>query len=314
MDFLIKNIEEITQNAQINVYVLLYTHRNKKSNFAVALPNSMDTKLKEWFCSSLLKYRDYETMEYDPFITEKNKLLLVNTNDLINTCDSICDMLENHQDYKYHENGNLLHTVNLIVCDLSYKGRRYLLFSVLERSTERLLKDKRIILFDPERIEEFNKDNVFVINTEVDFFLEVLEDEDCKYSDNIVVINKGKFERAFNYTAIQKEFVEKNINIIDKWSFLENKDAIIDNKGKKYVYQSLSKIFADSAYLQKMSDMDPVVFKKTIMSRCKGKHQFKEQDFRNNMLIVNDSNLEIVMKMLMKHFRFDFFNDSADLL
>lgn len=315
MSFLLDNIKEITQNAKVNLYAIYYGYRTKKENGCVALPDDINQMMLESLCESLFKYQEYEAKEYDPFITQKGSYYIVQSKDVAETIQDIIALMRCAEEYKYGTNNNFINSANLIVCELSYREKKFLLFSRIGNTTEKILKNKAIYIYHQDALIECKKDALFIISTEVDFALEVLSDTCMEYQfgTNILVFNRDNFDKALNYSEVQKKIVAKNIHLINKWGFLDSTQVIMDRLDQKNVYQHLAKVFANGDYLKQIETINPVILKNRIITMCRGKYQFSEQDFRNNKLIVTKANLEEVMKMLSKHFKFNFFSGSAEL-
>ena len=101
--------------------------------------------------------------------------------------------------------------------------------------------------------------------------------------------------------------------MVEKWDFLDSNKIILDKKDQKNVYQHLAKVFADEGYLKQIETIEQGILKSRIITMCKGKYKFSEKDFRDNKLIVTETNLKDVMQMLSKHFKFNFVSGSAEL-
>lgn len=217
MSFLLKNIKEITQNAIVNIYAVYYGYRSKKDNKCVALPEEVNKMMREGLCKSLFKYQDYTARAYDPYVTQKDSYYLVPSKDVEGTYLDIMAMMRNAEEYKYGVNNHVINTANLLVCELLYRKKKYLLFSRIGNTTEKILKNKLIIVYHPDALEECRKDDLFIVSTEVDCALEVPFDADAEkgLDSNILVFNKNNFDKAFNYSEVQKEIVAKKIQLID---------------------------------------------------------------------------------------------------
>lgn len=315
MSFLLKNIKEITQNAKVNLYAVYYGYRSKKDNKCVALPEDVNQMMREGLCKSIFKYQDYTASAYDPFVTQKDSYYLVPSKDVEDTYQDIMALMRNAEEYKYGMNNHVINSANLLVCELFYRNKKFLLFSRIGNTTEKILRNKVIILYYPDALEECKKDDLFIVSTDVDCALEVPSDTgtENEVDSNILVFNKNNFDKAFNYSEVQKEIVAKKIQLVEKWDFLDSNKIILDKKEQKNVYQHLAKVFADEGYLKQIETIEPGILKSRIITMCKGKYKFSENDFRDNKLIVTETNLKDVMQMLSKHFKFNFFSGSAEL-
>ena len=130
--------------------------------------------------------------------------------------------------------------------------------------------------------------------------------------NKILIFDKKAFQAIFNYDDYQKETVKKDIEIIDQWNFLKSTNIIKDKCSQKNVYRNLAKVFADEEYMEQIKRTPPAKLKENLLTNGSG--NFTETDFDGDQLIVTSQNLDSVMKMLAKRFKFNFFTNVAEEL
>ena len=118
------------------------------------------------------------------------------------------------------------------------------------------------------------------------------------------------FIKAFNYYEHLKNLVKDNISQIEEWNFLASKEIIIDKIDNKYVYIPLSKIITDAEYLDCMKRVNIHELKNRLIEKSGGK--FTESDFEEDKLRVTPHNLQDVVKMISREFKYNFFTDMAE--
>ena len=99
-------------------------------------------------------------------------------------------------------------------------------------------------------------------------------------------------------------------SIVDQWSFLESANVIKERCAQKNVYRNLARIFADQEYMEQIQRTTPAQLKNNLLTNSP--QNFTEDDFRGEQLIVTTRNLNTVMKMLAKGFKFNFFTNNAE--
>ena len=76
------------------------------------------------------------------------------------------------------------------------------------------------------------------------------------------------------------------------------------------MYKNLSKVFDNEDYLLTIKNTDSKILKKRLIDKSSG--SFSKDDFDGNLLVVTKSNLDKIMKMLSKGFKYNFFEDKAE--
>lgn len=122
--------------------------------------------------------------------------------------------------------------------------------------------------------------------------------------------DKKMFQGIFKYDDYQRESVKGKISIVDKWSFLDSAELIKIKCSQKNVYRNLAKIFSDEKYMEQIRRTTPAQLKRNLLTNSP--ENFTENDFEGDKLMVTAKNLDVVMKMLAKGFKFNFFTNSAE--
>ena len=81
---------------------------------------------------------------------------------------------------------------------------------------------------------------------------------------------------------------------------------------KRFTGIEIYKVFADEEYMEQIKRTPPAKLKENLLTNGSG--NFTETDFDGDQLIVTSQNLDSVMKMLAKRFKFNFFTNVAEEL
>lgn len=154
-----------------------------------------------------------------------------------------------------------------------------------------------------DELVKANPDEVFLMSSYVGFVVDPVEEK-------VLIFDKKAFQAVFKYDGYQKEDVQRKISIVDQWSFLESANVIKERCAQKNVYRNLARIFADQEYMEQIQRTTPAQLKNNLLTNSP--QNFKEDDFQGEQLIVTTRNLNTVMKMLAKGFKFNFFTNNAE--
>lgn len=302
---IVKQIEEVIKSGTINIYGVLYQHRNKNENFAIALPAIGGTNLISEFCSNVEKYKNSNEIPYDALNDasingnyESIKLSNVQTK-----WDEIYNLINNHLDFSGKENREKVALSNFFIGALDYNEKRYYLFARQRNNSSKLLTGKMVFLASQDKVELVNDREIFLI----DYYVSIIVDEK---ENKVLIFDKKDFQDIFKYDDYLKETVKNEIDILDEWSFLSSSKFIKDRASQKNVYERLAVVFENSTYIDQIKKTKPADLKANIIKYCP--NEFSENDFIGDKLNVTSNNLDKVMKMLSKGFKFNFFTNEAE--
>ncbi len=134
----------------------------------------------------------------------------------------------------------------------------------------------------------------------------IINEED----DEVLIFDKRDFQDIFKYSDYLKETVNRRLNILDQWNFLNSSQFIKDKASQKNVYERLAVVFDNATYIDQIKNTKPADLKANIIKYCP--NEFSEDDFIEDRLNVTSNNLDKVMKMLSKGFKFNFFTNEAE--
>lgn len=302
---IISNIEDVVKKGKINVYAVCYNHRRKDDNCSVALPSNMNYDLRRDFCDNIIGFKGAREVNYNPTADglENDTYEYIDLTDAKEKWDEIHELLNHSFSFRDSENRKKVPLSNLFICELDYNNHRYFLCAKQGSNSEKLLRGKLIWTRNVEKLEITKPGEAFVMSTYVSF---VIDNKESK----ILVFNKKAFQDVFDYDNYQKEKVQSEIDNVNSWSFLESTELIKQKVKQKNVYQNLARIFADKEYMKQISKTKPNELKNNLLKGCP--KYFTKKDFHGDCLIVTQKNLGIVMKMLAKGFKFNFFINSAE--
>ena len=206
-------------------------------------------------------------------------------------------------DYHGAENRKKVAHSNLYIGTLVYNNQTYYLCAKQGNSSDRLLQGKCVFMTHQDELVKANPDEVFLMSSYVGFVVDPVEEK-------VLIFDKKAFQAVFKYDDYQKEDVQRKISIVDQWSFLESANVIKERCAQKNVYRNLARIFADQEYMEQIQRTTPAQLKNNLLTNSP--QNFKEDDFQGEQLIVTTRNLNTVMKMLAKGFKFNFFTNNAE--
>lgn len=306
MSHFISRIVEARNNGTVNIYAVCYAHKSKSDNAAVALPGNMDWYLRSNFCNSIICYQECREMSFNPTADglEDGTYESIPISNILELWNELKHLMDSALNY-HGNNRKKVPFSNLYICVLDYNGDRYYLCSKQRDKSDKLLRGKIVLLSQQDELSIKPADEVFLISTYVGFVIAPSEDK-------ILIFDKNAFQDVFQYDDYQKEMVAKKLNIVDSWNFISDTGLIKEKRGQKNVYRNLAKVFADEAYLEQIRQTSASTLKKTLLKRSP--ENFKEEDFKGDKLIITRKNLDTVMKMLSKGFKYNFFTDAAEQL
>lgn len=302
---IVKNITDARDDGTINVYAVCYKQRGKAENVAVALPGNLNFDLRSNFCENVIRYKDAREKEFNPTSDglEDDTYEYIPLENVQKNWDEITKLLDDADDYCDKESKQKVSRSNLFVCALDYNNSRYYFCAKQGNNSDKLLKGKHIFMSQQEELIEISSDKIFLLSCYVGFLIDVNEKK-------VLIFDKKMFQGIFKYDDYQRESVKGKISIVDKWSFLDSAELIKIKCSQKNVYRNLAKIFSDEKYMEQIRRTTPAQLKRNLLTNSP--ENFTENDFEGDKLMVTAKNLDVVMKMLAKGFKFNFFTNSAE--
>lgn len=309
------NLNEILEHSasvkvtgKVNFYSVKYSFRNKKDNFAICLPDNMNSQFLGDICDHLEALSDRRCVPFNPVSYEAETYEHLSLSEIKNYWNDILELIKEEKDFKDNKNKKKVSMSNLSICLLQYKNTYYYICSRQQTLTG-LLKGKRVLMTSNDKLEAVDAGKLFLLNGGVDFIvcgIGSLEEQ------QVFIFERNKFFTIFNYYEHLKHSVQEKLSEVNQWDFLASAELIKNKSEQKNVYLNLSKVFSDQEYLQQMKQVHPAELKKRLINKSGG--SFSENDFQGEKLMVTSQNLEKVMKMLAKGFKYNFFTDKAEEL
>ena len=300
------NISDLKEKTKINIYGVLYKHKSKENNFSIGLPENINRILKKDYVDQIKAINNYKIKAFDPSNSglyegtcEKVKYL-----NLKPQVDYIFQLLEKHGNYK-KENVTKIRQTNAYICEMKYNDKMLYIFSCQDNTTEKIFTNKHILMAQEDDVKIIENKKVFMYSSHIDFIIEKNDDK-----GQVLIFNKHNFIKFFNYDEEIKKFVIENIKIIDEWKFLNSADFIKEKVINKKVYQNLYKVFRDEDYMEQIKKVTPKQLKKNLLENSSG--EFSNDDFDNDKLLITKANINVVIKMISKGFRYNFFTNKAE--
>lgn len=301
---LLSNLNAAGQTGKINVYSVKNHLSRPQEMYSIALPDNINEKVLEEQCEYLKKYQNSECVAFDPVnppAEETYECLLIKEN-IKKIWENIEKVLKAHNDFKSQENKEKAKNANLLVVELFFNDIRYFLCAK-QSPFVHLFKGKKVFFSANDKLKDYPTEDLFVVRFDIDFIIS--EDKSFVY-----IFNMDNFKSVFNYDDYLKEKVEKDIDKINDWNFMDSFDIIKKSIGQKNVYRSLSKVFENEEYMKQIKNVDPMELKRRLLE--KSEKNFREDDFNGDKLVVTKQNLSKIMRMLAKGFKYNFFNDKAE--
>lgn len=307
------NLDEILQHSdlvkvmgKVKLYSVRYLFRNKKDNFAICLPGNLDSQFLGDICAHLETLSGQRSVPFNPVSYEEGTYEYLALDEIRKDWDDILKSVSDLKDFKDDENKKRMSAANLSICLLQYKGERYYLCSRQQMLTG-LLKGKKVLMSGSDRLETVDPGKLFLLSGCIDF---VICAPGSAKENFVFIFNRQNFISIFHFHEHLKKSVKEKLSEVDQWGFLSSAELIKNKAEQKNIYLNLAKVFSDQDYLQQMKQVRPKELKKRLLNKSGG--SFTESDFEGEKILITTKNLEKVMKMMAKGFKYNFFADRAE--
>lgn len=301
LNLVLQNLDDIEKKGKINVYALKNIHKPEKDSYAIALPSNQNSYFLKEYCKFLNSFVTFSCVKYDAINYKDGTYEYIDLSAVEGVWDKFEDLLKD-ESLNRNNYASLVSGINLTICELHIDDEIYFLGTWQEKS-ESKFKGRFPFLAEEGKLTSIPCDKLLTLTFNVDFVV-------SKKASIIYIFNRKHFQKVFNYYEILKNHVVENISVIDDWTFIDNVDFIKGEIDTSYVYKSLSKVIDDSNYLKIIKTTKPRTLKKRLLEKSSG--AFTEDDFKNDKLQINKSNLEKIIKMIAKGFKYNFFTDKAE--
>lgn len=307
LDAVLNHLDKVKQMAKVNFYSSLFKLRPQKENFSINMPEPGNVAFLGGVWDYLNIFKEHTSKPYNPV----GESFTGDTYEYIYD-DAVSEIWLKLKELigkgiDFNEVGTTqIQKMNLFICLMEYDNARYYIF-MKQEPTEKLFKGKTGFLPGNDgTIKPFKENDVFFVSYSIGFIISEKGEE-----TTLFVFNRKFFGDFFKHDEHLRKNVREHEQDIKEWGFLDGADKIVNKIDKKYVYQNLSKIINDDKYCNLMKTTKPLTLKKRILSRASG--VFSEDDFNEKgLLIVTESNIEKVIKMIVKGFKYNFFEDKAE--
>lgn len=308
LDEILQHLAMVKVTGKVNFYSVKYRLRNKKDNFAVCLPDNMNRQFLEDICGYLDDRSDRRCVPFNPVCYEAGTYEHLPLSEIQSHWSDILNLIREARDFKDDANKRLVSEANLSVCILRYKNTDYYICSK-QQTLVGLLRGKRVLMSCNDQLEPVEAGKLFLLNGGVDFVVRCVSPMEAQ---DVFIVERDNFFNIFRYSEHLKSTVRNQISTVDRWDFLESAELIRNKVDQKNVYLNLAKIFSDQEYLRQMKQVHPAELKRRLINKSDG--SFTEKDFKGEKLLVTAQNLDKVMRMLAKGFKYNFFTDKAEEL
>ncbi len=307
------NLDEILQHTasllvagRVNFYSIKYFLKKKDENFAICLPDNMNNAFIRDICKHLEDMCHRRCVPFNPVSYEAETYEYLSIDQIRNHWDVILELVKAAKDFKDKENKKKVSEANLSVCELRYQNNCYYLCSKQQTLTG-MLKGKKVLMSGNDKLEAVDPGKLFLLNNCVDFII-------CAPGSAkegwVFIFHRENFISIFKYHEYLKRTVMEKLSEVDQWEFLQSAELIKNKSNQKNIYLNLTKVFSDRDYLRQMKQVRPQELKRRLLDKSGG--AFTESDFDGEKIAVTTKNLDKVMKMLAKGFRYNFFMDRAE--
>lgn len=301
---ILKELNFVEKDGKINHYTLKYAHKQKASNFAIALPSNQNTHILREFCNSLSKKANFSCQAFDPTGTSEDTYECLPLSSVMDIWNDIESLINASAGLRESPNRKQLSSTNFTLCHLKYKNENFWI-GTKQQKAESVFKGRHPFLATEDELVLIKPDEVLSLSLNVDFI--VCPDLD---SPHIYIFNKNNFVSIFNYFEMLKEHIRTRVHIVSEWTFIDNPLYIQEKIDTAYVFKGIAKIIDDSEYLKQIKRTRPQTLKKRLIEKCA--NSFSEEDFDGYKIKCTQSNLEKIIKMISKGFKYNFFADKAE--
>lgn len=308
LDEILHHLEMVKATGKVNFYSVKYFLRNQKNNFAVCLPGNMNSQFLGDICCYLNGWSESKCVPFNPVSHEEGTYEHISLSEIQSHWNNILKLIGEAKNFKDGENKKLVSEANMSVCLLQYRDIQYYLCAKQQTLTG-LLRGKRVLMSCNDKLELVEAGRLFLLNGGVDFIVHGIG---LPEEQRTFLLGRENFFAIFKYYEHLKRSVQEKLSEIDQWDFLVSVELIRNKSEQKNVYLNLSKVFSDQEYLRQMRQVHPAELKKRLLNKSGG--SFTENDFEGEKLLVTAQNLERVMRMLAKGFKYNFFTDKAEEL
>lgn len=303
---LLHKLDDVKENAKINFYYVKYLKRTKCQNYAYAFPDGANERIVSGICADLEIYKDFQCKVFNATEVPIDTYEYVTLEIIQDKWIEIKGLIDNPKPFKGENAHYEIAMANLGICHMTYSGQEYYLF-LKQQSFENLLKGKSVFMQSNDVIKDIEASELFLLSLSVDF---IIYASTKNQAGHVYVLNRKYFERLFDFYDHIKKSVQKEINLIDQWNFLDSTELIKKKVEQKNVYANLFKVFQDKEYVEQIRKVNLVELKTRLINKSNG--AFTENDFKENKLVVTRSNLSNIMKALAKGFKYNFITDKAE--
>ncbi len=298
--------DHIEKTAEVNLYSIGFRFKKIGNNFSVCMPNNKNDDILTEFSKRIAAFSDKKCIPFNPIELEENVYEYLLLEDVLPIWEELVDLINNSNYFKEKINKCKTATEsNLSICLFDHEEYTYYICTRQENS--KIFKGKKLFMSSNDKLEDIGLDKLIILRLDIDFIIRISKSNN---NGHIFILNRRMFIKAFNYYEHLKNLVKDNIFQIEEWNFLASKEIIIDKIDTKYVYMPLSKVITDAEYLDCMKRVNIHELKNRLIEKSGGK--FTESDFEGDKLRVTPHNLQDVVKMISKGFKYNFFTDMAE--
>ena len=284
LNSVLQNLDDIEKKGKINVYALKNIHKPEKDSYAIALPSNQNSYFLKEYCKFLNSFVTFSCVKYDAINYKDGTYEYIDLSEVEGVWNKFEDLLKD-ETLNRNNYASLVSEINLSLCELHIDDEIYF-FGTFQEKSESKFRGRFPFLAEEGKLTILPSDKLLTLNFNVDFVV-------SKNENMLYIFNRKHFEKVFNYYEILKNHVIVNIRVVDEWTFIDNVDFIKSEINTSYVYKSLSKVIDDSDYLKIIKATKPRTLKRRLLDKSSG--AFTEDDFKNDKLQINKSNLEKII-------------------
>lgn len=303
---LLGRLDDISKEGKINITLLKYMKKGKDNNFAISLPDNLNKTLLSQICNYLKNFQGKSCHIFDPVGKDDDeKYEYIDLCNLQEQWKYVKQLIDGAELYK--DKSMLAPCATLSITELSLEQSEYTYYLGRQQTAiEKYLERHKVLMSSNDELQDKSNNKVFLFSCDVDFI--VREDKDG--NGYIFILDRKMFCKIFNYDEEMKIRARQDVGKIKKWKFLKSPDLIYKKIGQKNVYHRLAKVFSDPVYMEQIAKTPAADLKRNLLDRSDG--NFDECDFDGDLIKVTDKNIDKVMKMIAKGFRYNFFANRAE--
>ena len=292
---------EKAEDISSNIYGIHFDAQDKTLNFAVSMSGSINLDTNFAYTGKIQMFKNFKAVDFS-IIPYGSKEYGVGEMKLIQEqWDYLKNLTNVNNLQEITGRANASEAIHLTIVKIKLNEKSYYCLSFQEPS-EKMYKKKKIYSVTTT-LTTLMTNEFFTMISDIDCIID--EEQKCFYA-----LKNSNVISLFGLETVVAESVAKDIQIVDDWKFIENKDVIKSAASQKNIYGTLFKIFNDKNYIEELKKVSPQEMKQRLIRVSKG--EIKEENFNDDKLILTRKNRAYILDLLSKKKKYNPATDSVE--